>query len=78
MGLYQNLRSNFNTREFDSRDVLHVWKQLFDMFGVSCGASWTKTGGNQAETIPNLPIYPRTLDVCKKTKKSPEKMLEQK
>ena len=42
---------------------------MFDMFEGSCGAFWTKIGGNQAETIPNLPIYPRTLDVSKKTQK---------
>ena len=40
----------------------------FVMFAVSCGVFWTKIGGNQAEKIANLPIYPRTLDLCKKTK----------
>ena len=39
------------------------------IFGVSCGAFWTKIGGHQAETFPNLPIYPRTLDFCKKAHK---------
>ena len=47
--------------------VLHVWKQLFDMFGVSCGPFWMKVQGYQAETIPNIPIYPRSVDLCKKT-----------
>ena len=61
----KTVRSNFNTREFNSREIVHVWKQLFDMFGVSCGAFWIKIGGNQADTFPNLPIYPRTLDFTK-------------
>ena len=65
---YESRCSNFNTREFDSREILQCCKPCFDIFGVSCGAFWTKIGGNQAETIPNLPIYPRALDLCKKTK----------
>ena len=39
------------------------------MFGVSSGVFWAKIVGNQDKTIPNLPIYPRTLDVCKKKQK---------
>ena len=39
------------------------------MFGESCGAFWTKIAGNQAETIPNLPIYPRALELYKKIQK---------
>ena len=66
---YGPLHSNFNTREFTSREIRHFWKQLFDMFGVSCGAFWTKIAGNQAEMFPNLPIYPRTVDSSKKTNK---------
>ena len=42
---------------------------VFDVFGGSCGAIWTKIGGNQAETIPNLPIYPRALNSYRKTRK---------
>ena len=68
-----NLRSHFSTRELNSREFLHVWKLFLDTVGVSCGAFWTKIGGNQAETFPNLPIYPRTLDCYKKTKKAKEK-----
>ena len=34
-----------------------------------CGVCWAKIGGHQAETIPNLPIYPRTPDLYKKTQK---------
>ena len=45
------------------------------MFGVSCGEFWTTILGNQAEAIPNLPISPRTLDLSKKTRKSPEKKI---
>ena len=41
----------------------------FTFLGVSCGAFCTKIGRNQAETSPNLSIYPRTLDCCKRTKK---------
>ena len=41
----------------------------FVMFAVSCGVFWTKIGGNQAEKIANLPIYPRTLDLYKNTNK---------
>ena len=47
---------------------------MFDIFGVSCGAFRTKIGGNQADTIPNLPIYPRTLDLWKKTPKNARKI----
>ena len=42
---------------------------MFDICWVSCGAFWTNNSENQAETIPNLPIYPRALDFYKKTQK---------
>ena len=61
------LRSSFNTWKFNSHECLHVWTQLFDIVGVSGGAFWIKIGADQAETILNLPIYPRTIDSYKST-----------
>ena len=48
------------------------------MFGESCGAFWTKIGENQAETIPNLHIYPRALNSYKKTQKIAKDKLRKK
>ena len=48
------------------------------MFGDSCGAFWTKIGGNQAETIPKLPIYPRALNSYRKTQKIARENLRKK
>ena len=43
--------------------------QFLGVFWASRGRIWTKIGGNQAETFPDLPIQPRTLDVDRKTGK---------
>ena len=65
-------------QKFKSHEIRMFENSFVDIFGVSCGAFWTKIGGNQAETIPNLPIYPRALDSYKKTQKIAKEKLRKK
>ena len=39
-------------------------------FWASRGRIWMKIGGNQADTFPELPIQPKTVDFHKQIQKS--------
>lgn len=43
---------------------------------MPCGRIETKLGGNRPETVPDLPIYPKTFNYRRKTPKEPREHIK--